>query len=410
MKHFTILFVAFLSLNAFAGKWDQMNYGPYLTTSLEVPGAGIVNKGIAIRLDEGEGGFSQGKAFMLYDTDLMNCATAWTGSSIDWRGIAFDGRHGAHASIRGNGSFANKVGPGWRSPKGEWEDQVRVRGLDKKPYGPLPRAWTHYKGLYVHGNKVVLSYTVGSRGIFEMASLHGEKVFARNLHVAPGTKEIAMNVVLGKGKPLNGSRKIVQVSDPKHKESVIAIALLGDTGLWDLSSDQHVRLRIPAATKAQRLRVLIWNGPAGEINNFTKAVATVQAEGEAPDLLKLTQGGKAKWKETVETSIQPGLATGPYATDTFLLPDNNPWKSWMRLGGFDFFKDNRRAAVCTWQGDVWIVEGLGLPRGKLTWRRVAAGMFQPLGLKIVDETIYVCCRDQITRLHDTNDDGEIDLY
>jgi len=410
MKHFTILFVAFLSLNAFAGKWDQMNYGPYLTTSLEVPGAGIVNKGIAIRLDEGEGGFSQGKAFMLYDTDLMNCAAAWTGGSIDWRGIAFDGRHGAHASIRGQVSFANPVGPGWRSPKGEWEDQVRVRGLDKKPYGPLPRAWAHYKGLYVHGNKVILSYTVGSRGIFEMASLHGEKVFARNLHVAPGTKEIAMNVVLGKGKPLNGSRKIVQVSDPKHKESVITVALLGDTGLWDLSSDQHVRLRIPAATKAQKLRVLIWNGPAGEIDNFTKTVATLQSEGEAPDLLKLTQGGKAKWKETVETDIQPGLATGPYATDTFLLPDNNPWKSWMRLGGFDFFKDNRRAAVCTWQGDVWIVEGLDLPRGKLTWRRVAAGMFQPLGLKIVDETIYVCCRDQITRLHDTNDDGEIDFY
>ena len=37
-------------------------------------------------------------------------------------------------------------------------------------------------------------------------------------------------------------------------------------------------------------------------------------------------------------------------------------------------------------------------------------MFQPLGLKIVNETIYVCCRDQITRLHDANDDGEIDFY
>ena len=154
-----------------------------------------------------------------------------------------------------------------------------------------------------------------------------------------------MNVVLGKGKPLNGSRKFVQVVDPKHKESVIAVALLGNTGLWDLSSDQHVRLRIPAATKAQRLRVLIWNGPAGEIKNFTKAVATVQSEGEAPDLLKLTQGGKAKWKETVETDIQPGLATGPYATDTFLLPDNNPWKSWMRLGGFDFQGQPARCSV-----------------------------------------------------------------
>jgi len=47
--------------------------------------------------------------------------------------------------------------------------------------------------------------------------------------------------------------------------------------------------------------------------------------------------------------------------------------------------------------------------GQLTWKRVASGLFQPLGVKIVDETIYVTCRDQIARLHDLNGDGEIDF-
>ena len=57
----------------------------------------------------------------------------------------------------------------------------------------------------------------------------------------------------------------------------------------------------------------------------------------------------------------------------------------MRLTGFDFYADGRRAAVCTWDGDVWLVDGLDLPaRENLTWQRIASGLFQPLGLKIVD--------------------------
>jgi len=635
MKHFTLLAAVFISINANAGKWDEMNYGPFLTTSLEIPGAGIANKAIAIRLDAGGGGVAKGNAFMLYDSDLLGCSVGWMGGFIDWRGIAFDGRHNAHASITGTQTFANPIGPGWVSPKRQWADDVRVKGLDNKPYGPLPRDWAHYKGLYVNGNRVVLSYTVGARGVFESPSLHGNDVFIRNLHIAPGTSEIMAQIVRGTGdamhlkgsknivlvksgqtsasvspsgqldfgfkdstlsawiktkaggtiiskaatagiwvrngktffvrggrlgydvgwvgqvsggprvndgkwhhvaasrkrsgqvtlyvdgksvgggslaslddaghivrlgytatdfmpafngemdevrvfkrvlsakeiaglaagkgpedsaahwsfdavkgtavtnlkgggydgtnlgaKPVTGKRgqalqfngkaqvmiagkgkvKVAAPKDPLANEPVVAAAVLGDSGLWDLDDGANLRLRIPAANKALKLQVLIWKGKRGEIGEFEKAVVAVKDAGDPPNLLALTTGGPAKWEVTVETNIQAGLATGPYATDTFLLPDNNPWKSWMRLGGFDFFKDNERAAVCTWQGDVWIVSGLSQPKGKLTWRRIAAGMFQPLGLKIVDETIYVCCRDQITRLHDTNDDGEIDFY
>ena len=82
----------------------------------------------------------------------------------------------------------------------------------------------------------------------------------------------------------------------------------------------------------------------------------------------------------------------------------------MRLGGFDFFADGKRAAVCTWSGDVWIVSGIDDKLDKLTWKRFAAGLYQPLGLKIVDEHVYVTCRDRIVKLHDLNNDGEADYY
>jgi hypothetical protein len=62
-----------------------------------------------------------------------------------------------------------------------------------------------------------------------------------------------------------------------------------------------------------------------------------------------------------------------------------------------------------------MVNGLDGSADKLTWQRIATGMFQPLGLKIApdgtgNEQIYVCCRDQITCLHDLNGDGEVDFY
>jgi hypothetical protein len=132
----------------------------------------------------------------------------------------------------------------------------------------------------------------------------------------------------------------------------------------------------------------------------------------APNLSLLLMGGPAHWDREMVTQGTLGDSNSAFAVDTLPYPpdDQNPWQSWMRLGGFDFFRDGRRAAVCTWNGDVWLVTGIDGDLKELKWRRIAAGMFQPLGLKIVDDTIYVACRDQICRLHDLNGDGEIDFY
>ena len=110
-------------------------------------------------------------------------------------------------------------------------------------------------------------------------------------------------------------------------------------------------------------------------------------------------------------STRPGPADGPFAVDEIVPPPDaaNPWHTWMRFGGFDFFADGRRAALCSWNGDVWIISGVDGELSQLTWKRIASGLFQPLGVKIVHEVIYVACRDQIARLRDLNGDDEIDF-
>src|SRR5262245_1655823 len=146
--------------------YARMDFGPALFWTLQIEPGNIAYKGIAIRLDPGPGGVSKGRAWMIYDHDTLRVATATTGSFVDWRGIAFDGSHQTHTSLTGKRHFVNPVGPGWADPSGRWEDP-RFRGRDGLPYGPLPRPWAHYSGLYFNGASVVLSMTVGGAQILE---------------------------------------------------------------------------------------------------------------------------------------------------------------------------------------------------------------------------------------------------
>ena len=130
---------------------------------------------------------------------------------------------------------------------------------------------------------------------------------------------------------------------------------------------------------------------------------------------KINQG-KAQWAETITTEIRLGH-NSPYALDTIELPTKNPWNALIFCGDHDFLPDGS-ALVCTMQGDVWHVSGIAwnpseskpVPSPKATWRRFASGLHQPLGLKVEKDGIFVLCRDQLTRLHDLNNDGEADFY
>lgn len=193
------------------------------------------------------------------------------------------------------------------------------------------------------------------------------------------------------------------------REEALGLAVIGapEGARWVVTGDGHVRLRLAPSANPARFKVLLGRGPRGSLRTWAEQMA----QSPAPiDLAPFIRGGPARWPEKLATRGQRGTSTGPYAIDTLTTPDDNPWRSWLRFGGLDFFADDNRAALCTWNGDVWVVEGVAGDLGNLTWQRVATGLFQPLGLKIVRDQIYVLGRDQITRLHDLNGDGEADWY
>jgi azurin len=132
---------------------------------------------------------------------------------------------------------------------------------------------------------------------------------------------------------------------------------------------------------------------------------------EAPEAAALMRGGPSQWPQVVETREVPGVERpgDAFVIDTLTLPFDNPWKALMHLTGHDFFPDGT-GAICTMGGEVWTVLRSDESPARLRWRRFASGLHQPLGLKIVDGKIHVLGRDQITRLHDLNADGEADFY
>ncbi|MHC4991363.1 MAG: DUF6797 domain-containing protein, partial [Planctomycetota bacterium] len=100
----------------------------------------------------------------------------------------------------------------------------------------------------------------------------------------------------------------------------------------------------------------------------------------------------------------------PFAVDAITWPAENAYASWMRFGAFDFLPGGTSAAITTWSGDVWRVDGLDRDLDALRWQRVATGLYQPLGLAVRGREILVRGRDQITRLDDLTGDGETDRY
>ena len=638
--------------------WSTMNYGPYLMATYEVgnDGSNFAQKGIATRLDAGPGGVSRGKSWQLFDHDTLRVAAGWSEGHnaspdrnaphfIDWHGINFDGRHQVHPRVAGQILFSNPTGPGWAHPETASFDDPRLTGRDNRRYGPLPRDWGQYKGLFQYGDQVIVSYTVGATKVLEMPGVvqvatsesrnEAPELFTRTFQIGPRAREMLLKVathptkspkfttfgVDGKPGTSRDAIAILSVGDSNKQERSKAALFAGTSQItiqkgdeFDLTTrDYTIAARIKSQKggtifcqappqgpwapdgktlfvrsnrltfdigwvgavagktnvaddrwhdvamtwqhESGRVRLFVdgkldgegtlkpkarpakqvirlgytspdfpdptyfigqladarfhqrrlsdaevsriaevkgdsliahWkcdqavtdivrdetgNGHDGNISGgtetrpdevtstiiaglsampagatwiqgqdgalvlklpigdkpltFVLSVAGLSAKQEASDMLAplvnqlpldleaLTRGGPRRWPEELKTDLVAGSDNGPFAVDILSTPENNPWFAQLRLTGFDFYPDGDRVAVCSWDGDVWLVSGLSPTSGDqkqtLKWRRIANGLFQPLGLKIVDGQIYVTCRDQIAVLRDLNGDDEIDF-
>ena len=97
---------------------------------------------------------------------------------------------------------------------------------------------------------------------------------------------------------------------------------------------------------------------------------------------------------------------------SFNLSQARPNDFTPKVGGMDFLPDGRMV-ISTWDADgsVYILSNVdsGDP-AKIRVKRIAVGLAEPLGLKVVDGAIYVLQKQELTKLIDHNGDDMIDEF
>jgi hypothetical protein len=376
----------------------DMDYGPFLAGSLDRDRAAsekhsdesteqsgnpnaLAAKAIVVRLgDEGH------PAAVAFDTDLLRYSAGWTGGFVN-----LDKTH--LATMKGSvplapaGAllFVTPPLPGWTV--GETFTDPRPH-----PFGPLPKTAGRYNGLYVRGGRVVFSYRLADCDVLEtpeFADLANGPVFTRTFRVGPTTHRLSL--------------LLAENEDASPGLGVLVRPAIDGSALVD--RDRRKVLTLPPLQESVVFRVILAKAPPAPGGDALEDASLPPLEDPATPV----HGGPPLFPKAPTTKGVLGAGDGAYVVDTLTLPTDNPWKSWMRPSGIDFFPDGR-LALCTLNGDVWVVSGIDDSLKELKWRRFATGLYEPLGLKVVDDTVYVLGRDRITRLHDLNNDGEADFY
>ena len=356
-------------------RWNRTDVGPFLASTLEIPG-GRFPKGLAIRLGErGEGAVS-------FDTESCVLRAGWFGGFLKFDATRFGLLRAP--MIDGDIAFA-------------FASNMRLAGF-------TPR----YGGLHLNGRRVVLEYTINERRVLDspwIMNRDGLKALTRSMEFASSAAETKL--VVGPGgtnvtvaSDSGVSRAVIQLTN-----NLVAMTVIGGDARLANEGGQLI-LRVPASGKVSQMNLRIWTGDKAMKPKFDALELPVS---KLEDLQSWLNPGPARWLPELTTEGQRGPDTDILAVDTLTVPYDNPWKALMFLSGVDFTPDGA-AYVSTIHGDVWRVTGLDDQLGKLHWKRFATGLFQPLGLKVRDGQVYVLGRDQITRLRDLNGDGEADFY
>ncbi len=356
-------------------RWDQMDIGPVFHSSLGTPN-GLIVRALSVRLGE------QQQVSVAYDTQKAAMRVAWSDAFI-----AFNpGRFGLIGTPRigGDVTFVGAAA-GWGS------------------------AAVAHKGFRLKENRVVVAYTVDETPVREspwVEQVGDAFAVTRTLEIGPGDKPLRLVVTEGRGAAEVKGAAGRRIATATQGDRITGVAMVAARGAQLRADNAAIVLIIPPRRQTTRIKLLNWSGDGRDVGLFENL-----ARRSAPPqpLDALPQNDQVRWPHALTTQGQRSTQDTAFAIDTITVPYDNPYNALMFLGGHDFFS-NGDAAVCTLHGDVWIVTGIDDMLEKITWKRYATGLYQPLGLKIVNDEVYVLCRDQIVRLHDTDANGEADHY
>ncbi|PRX49371.1 glucose/arabinose dehydrogenase [Prauserella shujinwangii] len=182
-------------------------------------------------------------------------------------------------------------------------------------------------------------------------------------------------------------------------------------GSVELTAGYHsLRIEYFEAGGEQVLQ-LAWRTPGAA--DF--AVVPNSALSTEADVVRVTAPGRKECEGVTDTPGDglPLNDVNPNYTLTNLRPDGfEP-----QVSAMDWTKDGR-LVIATWggsqtaQGEVFILDGVTgqTDPSRVTYKKVASGLREPMGLAVVDGTIYVSQKHELTELRDTDGDEVADEH
>jgi hypothetical protein len=382
-------------------RYAKVKFGPFVSGHIATPKGGT-HKGIAIRVGE------KGEGTMVFDTDLCTWRAGWTGGFLK----TDPARYGLIRALKPVGDIIYT-----RSPLPGGAKHFSFQDPRNPKNGPLPRDWMEYRGVFLNGKRVVLEYSLGKTRILDSPWLvDGKGVMIREIQTDAFTGQLILGVCEEKSGKWREDDIISDGGDApiglmivnENKGKVLAVAVVrsGITADLDYNPKGQAMINIWGEGRPVKVKLFIWRGLGNQLDNFKK---TVVRHKKMSDLGAMIKAGPLRWGDPIVTKGIVDQRKIPFAIDTIAVPYKNRFNALFFTAGHDF-TSNGDCYVATAHGDVWKVTGIDAELKAVKWHRFATGLYQPLGLRVVKDKVYVLGRDQITRLHDKNGDGEADFY
>ncbi|WP_050785854.1 PQQ-dependent sugar dehydrogenase [Pedosphaera parvula] len=363
---------------------------------------------------------------LAFDPELMRTHTVWTGNGLNLYGPPYNGSAERYICEPGGPVL-------WRNaPVLSWSAITNAPGQPGVPPG------ANFIGIDTRKGMVSLLYEArlnGNRVRIEespfQASLNGTQVVVRQFELGP-CPETLFYLAHAQSEKCSESRfaNLVLIETPTNRlvtlwKSNARLRWLPQTKEvnYDSVLVQESATRVhetPYRTNricGTEARVVLQIPPHDEILRF-QIVTAVFTTNSWPKIEQQFVEGALKTE--LKPAIQPrqpfetggdGSMPGRFDGDRFYRVEHFPLPREINLmvTGMDWLSDGD-LAVSTWTGDVYIVKK---PQGNLQavrYHRFASGLNEPLGLKVIQDKIYVTEKAQLTRLTDTDGDGEADLF
>ena len=191
---------------------------------------------------------------------------------------------------------------------------------------------------------------------------------------------------------------------PKHGNNLLVLAGMSGDNLEVLCSSA-LALKVQSVNGVKFVEI-----PASETEiEFGISIGAPIDDGESASPPHRGEGTQ-NWPQTITTTATLSTSDDAYVIDDIPLPLDNPWKRNVRLADIAFLNDQGEAAAVTFDGDVWLISGLKGDLEKITWKRFASGLHEPMSIVSWNGELLVFDRNGIWKLVDTNGDRECDRY